>query len=121
MDEHTLAAALARPRKLHIPRFRTGAKSSLIPLLVLSPKSLTTFRGPHFSDFHDKRHIVAAGPHTGGQRLHIAALGKFNPAVGRMVFQCDSSGNNTCPKCGRTLFLVADGAALGRMLGAETR
>ena len=27
------------------------------------------------ADLHHKRHIVAAGPHSGGQRLHIAVLG----------------------------------------------
>ena len=73
------------------------------------------------ADLHHKRHIVAAGPHAGGQRLHIAVLGKFDPAVSRMVFQCHRRRNNTCPKCRRTLFLIADGTALGRMLGAETR
>ena len=36
-----------RRRKFHIVRFRASTKSSLIPLLLLSPKSLATFRGPH--------------------------------------------------------------------------
>ena len=38
--------AVARRRKLGIARFRASTKSSLTPLLLLSPKSLTTFRGP---------------------------------------------------------------------------
>lgn len=35
-----------RRRKLHIVCFRASTKSALITLLLLSPKSLTTFRGP---------------------------------------------------------------------------
>ena len=38
--------ALTRRRKLCIARFRANTKSSLTPLLLLSPKSLVTFRGP---------------------------------------------------------------------------
>ena len=71
------------------------------------------------ADLHHKRHIVATCTHAGGQRLHIAVLGKFDPAVSRMVFQCHRRRNNTCTERGRTLFLIADSAALGRMLGAE--
>ena len=68
------------------------------------------------ADLHHKRHIVATCTHAGGQRLHIAVLGKFDPTVGWMVFR---RRNNACTERGRTLFLIADGAALGRMLGAE--
>ncbi len=35
-----------RRHKLHIIRFRVNTKSSFIPLLLLSPKSHSTFRGP---------------------------------------------------------------------------
>lgn len=48
-------AAFSRSRrhKLHIVHFRASTKSSLIPLLLLSPKSHSTFRGPRlFSQNH---------------------------------------------------------------------
>ena len=35
-----------RRHKLHIIRFRVNTKNSFIPLLLLSPKSHSTFRGP---------------------------------------------------------------------------
>ena len=38
-----------RRHKLHVVRFRAGTKSSLIPLFLLFPKSLSTFRGPRRS------------------------------------------------------------------------
>ena len=71
------------------------------------------------ADLHNKRHIVAACPHTGGESLNLAVLGNFHSAVGRMVFQGDCCGNNTRSERGRGLFLIADAATLGRMLGAE--
>ena len=40
-----------RPHNLHIIRFRAGAKSSFIPVFVLSPKSHAAFRGPRFSQY----------------------------------------------------------------------
>ena len=73
------------------------------------------------ADLHHKRHIVAASPHAGGQRLYIAVLGELDPAVGRMVFQCDRCRNNACTERGRAFFLIADGAAFCGMLGAEAR
>ena len=72
------------------------------------------------ANLHHKRHIVATCTHAGGQRLHIAVLGKFDPAVGWMVFQCHRRRNNACTERGRTLFLIADGAALCGMLGAKS-
>ena len=42
-----------RRRKLHIARSRAQRESSFIPLRLLSPKSLTTFRGPHCGDDDD--------------------------------------------------------------------
>ena len=71
------------------------------------------------ADLHHKRHIVATCTHAGGQRLHIAVLGKFDPTVGRMVFQCYRRRNNACTERGRAFLLVADGATLGGVLGAE--
>ena len=50
----SLTPALLRSRrhKLHITRFRASTKSSFIPLLLLSPKSLSTFRGPRSWQSH---------------------------------------------------------------------
>ena len=50
-----ISAASLRPRrhKLHIVHFRASTKSSLILLLLFSPKSHSTFRGPRlFSQNH---------------------------------------------------------------------
>ena len=66
-------------------------------LVLLDKRTLATTLTAG-ADLHHKRYIVAARPHAGGQRLHIAVLGKFDPAVGRMVFQCHSRRNDTCPK-----------------------
>ena len=71
------------------------------------------------ADLHHKRYIVAAGSHAGGQRLHIAVLGKFDPTVGRMVFQCHRRRNDSCTERGRAFLLIADGAAFCGMLSAE--
>jgi len=54
-----------RRHKLHIVRFRAGTKSSLIPLFLLFPKSLSTFREPCFplyGDYSDsvKRTVIPA-------------------------------------------------------------
>ena len=47
-ESHRSVAKLRR-HKLRITRFRVGTKSSFAPLLLLSPKSHTTFWGPHCS------------------------------------------------------------------------
>ena len=47
-ESHRSVAKLRR-HKLRITRFRVGTKSSFAPLLLLSPKSYTTFWGPHCS------------------------------------------------------------------------
>lgn len=46
LGDSEMSAVMHAPRrcKLHIPRFRLAAKSSSIPLLLLFPKSLATFR-----------------------------------------------------------------------------
>lgn len=41
-----------RRRKLRIASFRASAKSSFTSLLLLSPQSLTTSRGPHEMGFY---------------------------------------------------------------------
>lgn len=43
------SVAKLRRHKLRITRFHVGTKSSFAPLLLLSPKSHTTFWGPHCS------------------------------------------------------------------------
>ena len=47
-ESHRSVAKLRR-HKLRITCFRVGTKSSFAPLLLLSPKSHTTFWGPHCS------------------------------------------------------------------------
>ena len=72
------------------------------------------------ADLHHKRYIIAAGTHARGQCLHIPVLGKFDSAVGRMVFQCDRRRNDPSTERGRAFLLIADGAALCGMLGAKS-
>ena len=75
-----LVPVLLRPHKLHIAHFCASAKSSLIPLLVLSPKCCTAFWGPHwgtgliFRAVHDAAALVVEAEHGGHAVAALACL-----------------------------------------------
>ena len=70
------------------------------------------------ADAKDQRHLIAARPHAGKERLTDAILADLDTAVGGIEFN-GYARNNTCAKCRCAFVLIADAAAVRAVLRAE--
>lgn len=88
--------AAPRRRKLRISRFRLTAKSSFTPLFLLSPKSLTTFRGPRCASGclrtgYSAWRVDSCSLRSGDKLLKI-----FRIAAGERKYPSGTSSSKTC-------------------------
>ena len=73
-----------------------------------------------FHAVQNQRDIAAARTASAGQRLYLAVLCDFHPAISRMIFQSDGGRHDSGPEGRRTFFLISDAPRIGGVFGAKT-